>query len=381
MTAEVTPEPAFRVDAVKNGEGSLDLRFEGSLLFGEAAALWRIVREELARVGRVPSVVFDLSRVDAVDGGSIALLVQLERELKQGGSAAEFTGAQGAVERILELYRAGSPPAEEPKEQAGVLARIGARTVEAAEAAKAALAFLGSLVVEVIEVARAPRTANWKDIAPLMNRTGSDAVPIVVVVNFLIGFVMAFQSAAQLKQFGANIYVADLVGISITRELGPLMTAILVCGRSGAAYAAELGTMKVSEEIDALRATGFGPLRFLVIPRVMALMLVAPLLTIIADVVALFGGLLVGITSLDLTLTAYLIQTRKAVEVWDVGQGMLKSVVFAAAVAAIACQQGLATTGGAAGVGRRTTSAVVTGLLALVLIDAVFTVVFRSFGI
>src|SRR6185295_683094 len=133
-----------------------------------------------------------------------------------------------------------------------------------------------------------------------------------VLINFLVGFVMAFQAAVQLKQFGANILVADLVGLSITRELGPLMTAIILCGRSGAAFAAELGSMTVSEEIDALRTMGFGPLRFLVLPRAIALILVTPLLTLMGDVVGVLGGLLVGLMSLDLTITGYLIETRKA---------------------------------------------------------------------
>jgi phospholipid/cholesterol/gamma-HCH transport system permease protein len=212
-----------------------------------------------------------------------------------------------------------------------------------------------------------------------MERTGADAVPIVVLINFLVGFVMAFQGAVQLKQFGANIFVADLVALSVARELGPLMTAIIVCGRSGAAFAAELGTMKVSEEIDALRTMGFGPIRYLVLPRTVALMLVMPMLTLLADLVAIGGGLLVGILSLDLTISAYLGETRSALTLWDVLSGVLKSVVFALAISLISCQQGFATTGGAEGVGRRTTSSVVASLFALILIDAGFTVFFHFF--
>jgi phospholipid/cholesterol/gamma-HCH transport system permease protein len=191
--------------------------------------------------------------------------------------------------------------------------------------------------------------------------------------------VMAFQGAIQLKQFGANIFVADLVGLSVVRELGPLMTAIIVCGRSGAAFAAELGTMKVSEEIDALRTMGFGPIRYLVLPRALALMLVMPLLTLLADMVAMGGGLAVGVLSLDLTVGSYLTETQSALTLWDVFSGCLKSVVFALAIALISCQQGFATTGGAEGVGRRTTSSVVSILFSLILIDAAFTVFFYFF--
>jgi phospholipid/cholesterol/gamma-HCH transport system permease protein len=214
-----------------------------------------------------------------------------------------------------------------------------------------------------------------------MERSGADAVPIVLLINFLIGFVMAYQGALQLEQFGASIFVADLVGLSVTRELAPLMTAIIVCGRTGAAFAAELGTMKVSEEVDALRTLGFMPVRFLVIPRVVGLLLVAPLLTLLADAVGILGGVMVGALILDITPTAYWVQTLSAVGGWDVLSGVLKSIVFAGTIAVIACQQGLATSGGAEGVGRRTTSAVVWILFSLILLDAAFTVLFGAIGL
>ena len=202
-----------------------------------------------------------------------------------------------------------------------------------------------------------------------------------MLITFLIGFVMAFQSAVQLKQFGANIYVADLVALSITRELGPLMTAIIVCGRSGAAFAAELGTMKVGEEIDALRTMGIGPLRFLVFPRILALVLVMPVLTLIGDLMGMLGGLVVGVVSLDLTIVGYLNQTQRALELWDVFNGLIKAGVFGLAIGLISCSQGLATTGGAEGVGRRTTTSVVASLFALILLDAAFTLTFHKLGL
>jgi phospholipid/cholesterol/gamma-HCH transport system permease protein len=156
------------------------------------------------------------------------------------------------------------------------------------------------------------------------------------------------------------------------------MTAITLCGRSGAAFAAELGSMKVSEEIDALRTLGFGPMRYLVMPRLVAMMVVAPLLTLLGDAFGVFGGLVVGVASLDLTVVGYLNETRQALELWDIFSGALKSVVFAMVIVLIACQQGLATTGGAQGVGRRTTSSVVAILFALILVDAAFTVAFHA---
>jgi phospholipid/cholesterol/gamma-HCH transport system permease protein len=242
-------------------------------------------------------------------------------------------------------------------------------------------AFFGDMILAVVGLLKEPRTANWREVPHIMERAGADAVPIVSLINFLVGFVMAFQGAVQLKQFGANIFVADLVGLSVTRELGPLMTAIILCGRTGAAFAAELGSMQVSEEIDALRTMGFGPFRYLVLPRAFGLMLAAPLLTLLADLVGIAGGLVVALTSLNLTIGGYVNETRQAVDVWDVFSGVLKSVVFALAIALISCQQGFAAEGGAEGVGRRTTSSVVSILFALILLDAGFTIFFYKFGL
>jgi phospholipid/cholesterol/gamma-HCH transport system permease protein len=214
-----------------------------------------------------------------------------------------------------------------------------------------------------------------------MERSGADALPIVALITFLTGLVTAFQAAIQLHRVGADLFVADAVALSMTRELGPLMTAIVAAGRSGAAFAAELGTMRVSEEVDALHTIGLDPQRYLVLPRMLALVAMLPLLTLLADAIGIFGGLVVGVLSLDLVPIAYLEETRKALVPWDVSSGLLKSVAFALAIGWVGCQRGLATRGGAEGVGRATTSAVVSALFALIAIDAIFTVVFHVFDV
>ena len=205
-----------------------------------------------------------------------------------------------------------------------------------------------------------------------MDRSGADALPIVLIVNLLIGFVMGFQSAVQLKQFGANIFVADLVGLGITRELGPLMTAIIVCGRSGAAFAAELGTMKVSEEIDALRTMGISPLRFLVFPRIFGLFLVMPILTLFGDVMGIAGGLLVGVLSLDLTISGYVTETRQSVHLWDFFQGLIKCGFFAVAIGIISSRGWRPLAAPRASDGAQ--PPLVSSPFALILVDAGFTV-------
>jgi phospholipid/cholesterol/gamma-HCH transport system permease protein len=354
----------------------------GRITIEEAPALWKRVSELLDGLGDHRRVQIDNSEVEVIDGACMALLVHLRGELKARRAHCEFTGGSPEVRRIVDLYGGRRRPKVRRSRRArNAVEQVGQVTVELFGELRSVLDFIGDLVVSVWDSVRHPKSINGRDIALTMERAGADAVPIVLLINFLVGFVMAYQGALQLEQFGASIFVADLVGLSVTRELAPLMTAIIVCGRTGAAFAAELGTMKVSEEVDALRTLGFMPLRYLVIPRVVGLLLVAPLLTFMADGVGILGGLVVGALTLDITPAAYWVETLSAVKPWDVLSGVLKSVVFAGTIAVIACQQGLATTGGAEGVGRRTTSAVVWILFSLILLDAAFTVLFGALGL
>jgi phospholipid/cholesterol/gamma-HCH transport system permease protein len=372
-------ERSFTVEHVTGDAASSGLRLAGRFSFADAGAVWSELRVHVDAAVRGASLDFQMGDVERVDGGIMALLAHLRAELQQRGVKSEFQGAPAPIQEIIHLYRGDVKVGRRKKRRAqGTLDQIGKATMATILEVQLVLAFLGSMVISGVGLIRSPQSANWKELTPTMERTGADAVPIILLVNFLVGLVMAFQASVQLKQFGANIFVADLIGISMTRELGPLMTAIVICGRSGAAFAAELGSMKVNEEIDALRTMGFGSMRFLVLPRTLALMLVMPILTLLADLVGIIGGLIVGLSSLDLTITVYFTETQKAVKVWDVYSGLIKSMLFALAIALISCQQGLATTGGAEGVGRRTTSAVVTTLFTLIMIDAIYTVLLRA---
>lgn len=357
------------------------IHLRGPLTPDRAGEVWSELRRETQGLARGERLEIDLSHVDAVDGRTMALLVAIRTELAGRGVTAELTGGNDRIRALLELYRGDAAPPRRRRRRRpeGFLAQIGRRTVEMAGEVKGILGFVGATVRAFGGVLRHPRSGNWKDVFPTMERCGADAVPIVLLINFLVGFVLAYQASTQLEQFGADIYVAHLVGLSMTREMAPLMTAIILCGRSGAAFAAELGTMKVGEEIDALRTMGFGPIRWLVLPRMLALVLVMPLLTLLADVIGIVGGFVGGAQSLDITAYGYLQAIQGSVDLWDVATGVLKSVAFAIAIALIACQQGFATTGGAEGVGRRTTASVVSILFALILIDTGFTVFFEAF--
>lgn len=359
----------------------LVLRLAGAFRIDAVPAFRARVRELLG--ARPRAVDFDLSAVEEMDGGAMAVLLGLRADLAGAGADVRVVGAQDAVGRLYQLYDAAerkSDAAAEPRPERA-LEQIGRAVMELARGASRSLDYLGSLLDAGLRTLRRPGTIDWSAVPRVMERAGADGFPIVVLITFLVGMVTAFQAIVQLRQFGADIFVADLVALSVTRELGPLMTAIIVAGRSGAAFSAEIGTMAVSEEIDALKTLGLSPYGVLVYPRVAALVLVVPLLTLVGDLCGILGGLFVSMLRLDITFGAYVQRTQQVLDLWDVGSGVLKSVVFGWAIALVACQRGLATRGGAAGVGLSTTSAVVASLFALVVIDALFSVVFNLYGV
>lgn len=367
--------PGFTLTA-SDAEDRRRLVLAGSVTLAEGALLWRELRRLLVDGGDRP-LELDVGGVTRIDGGAAALLSALRAEAARAGRAVALRGAVGDTARLLELYdcaRTGCEPAEPPPRT--TLGDIGEGAVGLARTAQEILAFLGDLTAGIARALRRPRTVHAGELGALIERAGADALPIVLLINFLVGAILGLQGAIQLHRFGGDQFLANLVGLSVVRELGPLMTAILVTGRSGAAYAAELGTMAVNEEIDALRTLGQDPQRFLVLPRLLTLVLVLPLLTLVGNVVGTLGGLAIAVSYLDQPAIVYLQALQRACSLGDVGTGLLKSVFFAAAIGLISCQRGLATRGGAAGVGRATTSAVVVVLFALVALDAVFSWVF-----
>jgi phospholipid/cholesterol/gamma-HCH transport system permease protein len=374
--------PAFAISLVQVGADQGQLRLGGKLRLTEAGPLWSELRRLEAGAAKGQRLDFEMSGVERIDGGAMALLACLRTELHRRGVQSEFLAADERVQRLIHLYGGDNKVARlRRRRPIGTFNQLGRATIAILQELKLVSAFFGQMVVSSASLVRSPLSANWRELPATMERSGADAVPIIVVTNFLVALAMAFQSAEQLARFGANILVADLIGISVTRELGPLMVAILVCGRSGAAFAAELGFMQVNGEIDALRTMGFGPMRYLVLPRTLALILVMPLLTLLADLAGILGGLLVGVWHLDLSVRGYLNQTARVVSLWDVSTGLIKSVAFGLAISMIACQQGLATAGGAEEVGRRTTSAVVVSLFAIIMVDAAASVLFRLAGL
>ena len=258
----------------------------------DAAALWALLQKHVAEQPADSALNFDLSRAEVVDGAAMAMLVHARAELQRKCIGCEIQHASGPVAELVRLYRGDvKVRAAKRRKPKSAFEQIGDATVDFVNEVQARALVFGPVGGrDARRHRRSPKTGNFREVAPIMERTGADALPIVLLINFLVGLVMAFQASVQLKRFGANILVADLIGISMTRELGPLMTAIVVCGRSGAAFAAELGTMKVNEEIDALRVLGLSPMRYLVLPRVLGMFLVLPLLALFADLVGILGG-------------------------------------------------------------------------------------------
>jgi phospholipid/cholesterol/gamma-HCH transport system permease protein len=223
-----------------------------------------------------------------------------------------------------------------------------------------------------------PRGFRWPTVFRQMVRIGVESLPIVFLIAGSVGMIVALQAATQLRRVGATIYVADLVGVSLTRELGPLMTAIILAGRSGSAIAAELGTMKVAEEVDALTAMGLDPVEFLALPRILAMGIMLPCLTVLADVVGMAGGVAVAWISLGIPAANYIQQTLNALLVKDLVSGLIKSGVFAGIIAGVGCYEGFRVEGGAEGVGRRTTASVVVSIFLIIAADLVFTLTFYA---
>jgi phospholipid/cholesterol/gamma-HCH transport system permease protein len=323
-------------------------------------------------------IVLDLSEIHYMDSAGALLLLQMEDRAIQKSipfSVEHMSEKAGDILRLVNR-KALNTPAINPRERyMGFMEGVGSGSVNLFADVGRTITFGGTLVAEIISALVRPSTVRWGDTLNYMKKAGVDGLPILGLISFLLGLIMAFMSSLQLKQFGANIYVASLVGLAMIRELGPIITAILVAGRSGSAFAAEIGTMKVNEEVDALITMGFNPVRFLAIPKVFAAMIVVPILTLFADVFAIFGGLLVGVLGLDLTPYTYLRQTATSFDSFDIISGVVKSMVFAVLISGIGCQRGFEVRGGAEAVGNATTSAVVSSLFLIIVTDSTFAII------
>ncbi len=324
-------------------------------------------------------LIVDLSRVDYLDSAGALGLIELEDRTKAKSIPFQFINATGEAQKIMGLIDRRAlkvKPLVSDKRSLNLIEQIGEASLGIFDDFVSIMTFLGDLLAALIHSFLHPRSVRWEDVLFYMKRTGVEGLPIVGLINFLLGLIIAFMSSLQLKQFGANIYVASLVGVAMVSELGPIMTAIIVAGRSGSAFAAEIGTMKVNEEVDALVTMGFDPTQFLAIPKVLAAMIAVPLLTLYADFFGIAGGVVVGVLGLDLTLYTYVQETMKVISITGIVKSLIKSVVFAVLIAGIGCQRGFQVRGGAEAVGASTTSAVVAAIFLIIVMDSAFAILF-----
>jgi len=333
-----------------------------------------------ARLGEASPAGFtvDLSGLKYLDSAGALALLELESESRARAIPFSFVNVTEEARRIMGLIdreALARPPLISDQRTLGLMEQVGEGSLKFSQDLVQVLTFLGELLLALTYCCRHPRSVRWNDVWFYMKRAGVDGLPIVGLIGLLLGLIIAFMSSLQLKQFGANIYVASLLAIAMVKELGPIMTAILVAGRSGSAFAAEIGTMKVNEEVDALLTMGFNPVSFLAVPKVLAALVVVPVLTIYADLFGLMGGLIVGVLGLDLTVYTYIQETRNALELFDIITSLIKSGVFAVLIAGIGCQRGFQVRGGAAAVGAATTSAVVAAIFLVIVTDSAFALV------
>ena len=329
------------------------------------------------------SLTVDLSEVTYMDDFGVLVLIQLRHMMAAQSGKFSLVHGSDKVREILSLLHFDDLAKKIPltkKQLPNIFIRLGDASLRHINDLRYLTSFTGSVFLALLYVMRHPRSLRREDTVLAMKKTGVDALPIVGLISFLLGLIIAFMSSVQLRQFGADLYVASLVSLAMTRELGPIMTAIIVAGRSGSAFAAEIGTMRISEEIDALFTLGFDPTRFLAVPKVIASLVVVPLLTLFSDLFAILGGLVVGVSILDITANAYMAQTFVTLTPFDVFFGILKSAVFAFLISWIGCFRGFRVRGGAAGVGEATTSAVVSSIFLIILTDSVFSVILRYWG-
>jgi phospholipid/cholesterol/gamma-HCH transport system permease protein len=378
------PEDAhtYQIIVKQTGEDECTMSLSGRIDVGNAGTFLGDI-ERLVNFQQLRRVRLKLASVSYLDSAGATAILKAKAELATRGIALILENLPSSVEGLFNLldldtlFQVKSPRAR----RLGIVARIGEKAIAIVRDAAYQITFIGELIMALRHSLLYPGQIRWGSMVLTMQRVGVDALPIVCLINFLVGLTVGIQSAVTLRQFGANIYLADMVALGMVRELGPLMTAILVSGRSGSAFTAEIGTMKVSEEVDALISMGFDPTRFLVIPKILATLLVVPSLTLFGDLLGILGGLAVGVTLLDITIAGYVAETSQALSPVHVFSGVFKSVFFALTIAMVGCLRGFQVQSSAESVGRQTTSSVVSAILFIIILDAIFGILFQVWNI
>ena len=364
-------------------EGSLTVAFTGSWKLGQALPPVDEVQHVLGAGPGIGKIVFDTRQLSDWDTGLLTFLVKLGKLCTEQKVRIDDGGLPQGARKLLALAAAvpEKKDARKAAKRVFFLTHVGDETVDFFRSAGGMLEFIGDAVVAFLNLLRGKAQYRRSDLWLLMEDCGGQALPIVSLICFLVGVILAFIGAIQLQLFGAQIYVADLVGIAMVRLMAAIMTGIVMAGRTGGAFAAQLGTMQVNQEIDALKTLGISPMEFLVLPRMLALALMMPLLCLYANVMGILGGMVVGVGMLDIGFVQYYNETAKAVNLWNLGIGIFSGIVFGVIVALSGCMRGMQCGRSASAVGAAATSAVVTAIVGIILSTAVITVLCNLLGI
>jgi len=326
----------------KKEEPDLFIDLKGEFGLKNLTVFTRDIRKAVSDPS-IQNLTIDFSQVCYLDSAAALSFVQIEKEAAERKITCRLVNLSAEAKGIFSVIHPDVltlRPFKPEQTREGLVSQIGQTSWSIGRDFVNFITFIGDLLSALVYTLMHPSTLRGKDVLFYVQRAGVDGLPIVAMIGALMGLIMAFMSYLQFKQFGANIYVPTLVSFAMIKELGPIMTAILVAGRSGSAFAAEIGTMQVNEEVDALQTMGFDPVRFLAVPKVLAAVIVVPILTVYADVAGILGGLIIGVTTLDLTFKTYITQSIKTIQVFDVVTSLIKAAVFAGLISAIGCQRG-----------------------------------------
>ena len=371
------------LEITRTDAGTVQLELTGS---------WRL-RDTLpsidAVIGQLPDtsaserITFSSSGITHWDTGLLIFISKLKHSCQQNQLQIELDGLPAGIRKLLDLASSFPAPveADSREQKQNLFSRIGNSTLDLFEAAPDALRFLGASLKAIGRLATGKAQYNHGELLYIVQQVGPRALPIVSLISFLVGLILAYMGALQLERFGAQIYVADLVGIAMVREIGALMTAIIMAGRTGAAYAAELGSMQVNEEIDAYKTLGISPMDYLVMPRLLALVLMMPLLSLYAGLVGIVAGVFISVTVFDLSIYEYYQQTLRALNFTHFSIGMMKGTLYGVLIALAGCLRGMQCGRSAQAVGQATTSAVVTGIISIVIAASLTTIILQKLGI
>lgn len=375
-------EPGLSSELIDHRELVISLTGDWSLEAAEVS-LDQVLNSVTENRGALKQVCFESSDLGRWDTSLLIALVAIRKSAQANGLEFDDSGLPKGVRQLLQLAFSVREREDTRRstESRGFVYNLGQSTLVLIQDTRQFFAFTGRVTRSVGRLLRGKATYSARDLGQYIQEAGAEALPIVSLLSLLVGMIFAFVGAMQLEAFGVGIYTADLVGVAMVREMGPIMTAIILAGRTGAAYAAQIGTMKVNEEVDALSTLGIDPIDYLVLPRILALILMVPLLTLYADMMGILGGLIVGVFMLNISVMQYLQQTLDSVTLSYLFGGLFKAVVYGSLVAMAGCQQGMACGGSAMAVGQSTTKAVVMGIVAIVVSASLLTIIYINLGI